>query len=202
MEEKWKDVVGYEDTYIVSNTGRVMRKQYISVNKSGVKTFQQQRELKQLINFRGYPKVTLVKNKKTKVVFVHRLVAEAFIPNPQNYPQVNHKDEVKTNNNVDNLEWCDNKYNCNYGCKTQIDRINHAKKIYQIKDGVIIKVYLGLYELDKSEFNRYGVLRCCEGKIDEFMGYQWKRDKNVIISENEKEDARQLWALKTKKREL
>lgn len=191
MEEKWLDVVGYEDIYKVSNTGRVMRKQYVSVNKNGIHILRKEMELNQYVNFRGYPKVTLRKNGISKIMFVHRLVAEAFIPNPQNYPQVNHKDEDKTNNNVDNLEWCDNEYNCNYGCKPQIARIKHAKKIYQIKDGVIEKVYLGLYELDKTEFNRYGVLRCCEGKIDEFMGYQWKRDKDVIINESEKEYIKQ-----------
>ena len=75
---------------------------------------------------KGYKTVSLTKDGKTKTLFVHRLVAEAFIPNADNLPMVNHKDEDKTNNFVENLEWCTNDYNINYGTA----RRRQAKKIY------------------------------------------------------------------------
>ena len=104
MEEIWKSILGFED-YTVSNLGRVM-------NKHG-------RIMKQSNHKQGYKLIGLKKDKKLYCKQVHRLVALAFIPNPDNLPQVNHKDECKTNNCVDNLEWCDAKYNINYGTGIQ-----------------------------------------------------------------------------------
>ena len=104
MGEIWKDIEGYEGLYQVSNLGRVKSLKY---NK--------ERILKIANGTDGYKIVGLTYNSKRKTFKVHRLVAQAFIPNPNEYPQVNHKDEDKGNNKVDNLEWCDNKYNCNYG---------------------------------------------------------------------------------------
>ena len=101
-KEIWKDCKGYEGKYQVSNFGRVW-----SVVKQQYKN--------QRIGKDGYYKVTLIaKNGKQKTERVHRLVALAFIPNPDRLPQVNHKDECKTNNCVENLEWCDAKYNTLY----------------------------------------------------------------------------------------
>lgn len=99
--EEWRDIKGYEGLYQVSNLGKVR-------NKKG-------KVLKQYRNNKGYPCVHMYKNNKYKTKNVHRLVAISFIENPNNLPQVNHKDEDKTNNVVTNLEWCTNKYNCNYG---------------------------------------------------------------------------------------
>lgn len=102
MREIWRDIKGYGGLYLVSNCGRVYG------NESH--TF-----LKPYRNYNGYLKVDLYKDGKRVKYFVHRLVAETFIPNPNNYPQVNHKDENKENNFVSNLEFCDCKYNINYG---------------------------------------------------------------------------------------
>lgn len=100
MQELWKDVSGYEGLYQVSNLGRVKRPC--------------KRLLKGSICKNGYYRVTLWKDGKMSYKHIHRLVAMVFIPNPNNYPCINHKDEVKTNNNVDNLEWCSYYYNNNY----------------------------------------------------------------------------------------
>lgn len=100
--EIWKDIYGYEGIYQVSNFGQVRR---LCKNDNRI--------IKQEIN-RGYKRVCLSYKNVKKHFLVHRLVAFAFIPNPNNYPIINHKDENKLNNNVDNLEWCTHQYNLNY----------------------------------------------------------------------------------------
>lgn len=100
--ELWRPISGYEGLYYISNLGRV---------KSEIT----HKILKPRNSTHDYDRVRLYKNHKPKEFFVHKLVAQAFIPNPNNYPQVNHKDENKVNNCVDNLEWCTHKYNMNYG---------------------------------------------------------------------------------------
>lgn len=118
MEEIWKDVKGYEGLYQVSNFGRVKRLPYSITSRTPkgyvIKRFKGGL-LKTSIMANGYRRVTLYKDLNVKYIHVHRLVAEAFLPNPNNYPCVNHKDEVKTNNNVNNLEWCSYRYNNCYG---------------------------------------------------------------------------------------
>lgn len=107
MKEIWKAIEGYCGKYEVSNLGRV-RSCFNGI----------QRELKQMVNagrYNGYPMVTLyAKPNCGKKVKVHRLVAEAFIPNPNGYDTINHKDENRANNSVDNLEWCTKAYNTVY----------------------------------------------------------------------------------------
>lgn len=107
MEEIWKDVKGYEGLYQVSNLGRIKSFNYMNTGKEKI--------LKNRLDKGGYYSIVLYKNGKYINKKVHRLVAEAFIPNLDNLPQVNHKDENKLNNRVDNLEWCTAKYNNNYG---------------------------------------------------------------------------------------
>ena len=102
--EYWKEIPGYEGLYEVSNKGNVRnvrRNTLLRLPKTN----------------KGYIQVGWCKNGIRNGLKVHRIVAQAFLPNPDNLPQVNHKDEDKTNNNVDNLEWCDTKYNNNYGSR-------------------------------------------------------------------------------------
>lgn len=110
--ERWKDIEGYGGRYKISDRGRI--KSYAQDTKSG--KIHDGFETK-----KGYKSVCLYKDKTAKRIPVHRLVAQAFIPNPNNLPQVNHIDEDKHNNSVENLEWCDNDYNAHYG--------NHFKNI-------------------------------------------------------------------------
>lgn len=114
--EVWKDIIieGFEG-YQVSNLGRVRSFDRISKGKNDSQRLVKGRVLIQQKLKNGYLRVGLCDGIKMTKFLVHRLVAQAFIPNPNNLPQINHKSEVKTDNRVENLEWCDHKYNNNYG---------------------------------------------------------------------------------------
>ena len=107
----WKDIKGYEGIYQISNYGEVMR--LMSYDSRG--HLRSSKILKQRTNQYGYLQLGLHKDGVEKKYLVYRLVAENFIDNPNNYPEINHKDENKQNNSVSNLEWCDRNYNVNYG---------------------------------------------------------------------------------------
>lgn len=110
MIKEWKEIDGFEGLYMISNFGEVKSMNY---RGHGYEKIMAERKDK-----RGYVCACLSKGKKQTYIRVHRLVASAFIPNPNSLTEVNHKDENKSNNNVNNLEWCDRKYNCNYGDRT------------------------------------------------------------------------------------
>lgn len=116
--EVWRDIPGYEGLYQVSNIGNIRSLNYMKTGKV--------KRLKPSIDKRGYKRVSFSHKGKCKCYLVHRLVAQAFIPNPNNLPHVNHKDENPSNNCVWNLEWCTREYNMNYG--TINERISKAKK--------------------------------------------------------------------------
>ena len=121
MNELWKSVEGTDGLYEVSNTGKIR-----SLNYGNTGITQELKVSPERLS--GYVKVRIKDlNGNVKVCFLHRLIAKAFIPNPDNLPCVNHKDEDKANNNVCNLEWCTYKYNSNYG--TAIERANETKKM-------------------------------------------------------------------------
>lgn len=115
MEEIWKDIPGYKG-YKVSNLGNVM----------SFRRYKTGRKLKASLSDGKYLKVAVMQNGQEKTVNIHRLVALSFLPNPNKLPIVNHKDENKTNNRPENLEWCDFKYNSNYG--TRNNRISSTKE--------------------------------------------------------------------------
>lgn len=112
--EEWRDVEGYEGFYQVSNLGRA-RSLDRYINNGKFERLIKGRLMKFFYDKDGYAKVSLCKNNSNKNPFVHRLVSKAFIPNPNNYPCINHKNEVKSDNRVENLEWCTHQYNTTYG---------------------------------------------------------------------------------------
>ena len=124
MKEIWRDIKNYENLYQISNYGKVKSKE-----KYAGHSLRKEKILKQYIDKDGYIKVILCKNNKTHFLSVHRLIAEAFIPNPDNLPQINHKDENKKNNKLSNLEWCTCKYNINYGTRTKRAMEKHKKRL-------------------------------------------------------------------------
>lgn len=160
-EEIWCPIKGYEGIYEVSDKGRVRSLKY-----------GKERILKQRRDKDGYIQVDLYKNCDQKTCKVHRLVAQAFIPNPDNLPQVNHKDENKTNNSVQNLEWCDCKYNINYGTHNQ--RI--SKPVLQFtKDGEFVKEWKSATDVKRNlGFAQQYISSCCTGKHKSAYNYIWK----------------------------
>lgn len=172
MEEIWKDIKGYEDKYQVSNTGKVRSKdRFDSAMRNRIKG----QIIKQVSSAHGYKRLNLCKNGKPRLWLVHRLVAEAFIPNPNNLPYINHKDENPSNNNVDNLEWCTHLYNMNYGTIKErhsrdmtgkmINRPDKSKPVLQYdKSGNFIARYESAQEAKrKTGLNPSNITACCRG---------------------------------------
>lgn len=182
IEEVWKDIKGYEGLYQISNLGKIksLGRYYHSGMYNKVKKYQKEniRKTEKLKN--GYIKVTLCNNGKLKGYLVHRLVAEAFIPNPSNLLQINHKDENKENNNANNLEWCSSKYNMNYGNRNEKARLSitklKGKKVEQYDlDDNFIKEYLSINSASKQFGHKGDNIRCCcKGKQKTAYGYKWK----------------------------
>lgn len=118
-------------------------------------------------NGKGYKKV----NYKGKLYLVHRLVAECFLPNINNYAEVNHIDEDKSNNNINNLEWCTHLYNMNFGTRTE----RTSKKVIQMTlDGNVVKEWASTIEAERHGFNHSAVSNCCNNKRKTHKGYKWK----------------------------
>lgn len=157
--EIWKDAPGFPG-YQVSNTGRVKN---VSRNN---------KELRPVRYSNGY----LVVNLSGQRIGVHRLVAMAFIPNPEGLPQINHKNEIKTDNRVENLEWCDSKYNNNYGLRTQKASVSRSKPVKQLsKDGKLINVYYGIHEAGRrTNIDYRHIHRAIKGERKTAGGYKWE----------------------------
>lgn len=181
--EEWRDVVGFEQYYQVSNKGRVRSKDRLSkANKNG-KCLHYGSIIKGIINKAGYRRVVIKIRPFSKLIFVHRLVAEAFIPNPNNLPFVNHKDENPLNNCVENLEWCDKQYNNTYGnalLKAHNTRLKngYTKQIEKIDyNGNIIAQYSSMYKASKTEGFSYDRIRHAVIHGNTVEGYYYKEKK-------------------------
>ena len=164
--EIWRDIEGFEGIYQVSSLGRVKS---LGNNKS-----RQEKILKLRSDRDGYLNVGLHKERKIKICRVHRLVAQAFIPNLENKPQVNHKDEDKTNNKVENLEWVTCKENSNHGTRTERMANSKSKPIYGINVKTNEKIeFPSTMEAQRNGFNRGHINSCLKGKRKTHKGYRW-----------------------------
>lgn len=134
------------------------------------------KELKGYIRKDGYVVATLSKGSKKYKCYIHRLVAETFIPNPNNLPQVNHIDEDKTNNCVSNLEWITPKDNCNYGTRNERQGLGHSKPIEQYDlEGNFIKEWDSAAQIERDlGFNHSNISKCCLGRYNVAYNYKWK----------------------------
>lgn len=167
MCEEWSEVYSYDILFEVSTRGRVRTKHH------GKKGYQKDYVYMQPTdNGKGYMRLNLKQSGKQKTVYVHELVALAFIPNPNGYVEVNHKDENKSNNNVENLEWCEHIYNCNYGTsKERIGRKNSVGVLCVETNQVFNSV------IDASETMGVGataISNCLNGRSKSSCGYTWR----------------------------
>lgn len=175
MEEIWKTIPGYEGFYEASTRGRVRSLDRI-VNNLNKTDYRKQKIIKPHLVGGGYLELLLSKDGTKQHKLVHRLIAETFLPNPNMLPQVNHKDENKTNNCVENLEWCTAKYNMNYGTiKEQLGK-NKRKPVFQLsKNGDIINTFNSLTEAAKlTGVCCRNICSVCFGKRVTAGGYKWK----------------------------
>ena len=182
MTEQWRTAVYdgelYEGLYKVSNFGKILSLNYRNTGKSEL--------MNPGTNTKGYLQVKLWKNGEYKKCYVHRLIAETFLPNPENKPEVNHIDEDKTNNFVflnedgsvdkekSNLEWKSHRDNLNHG--TRNERISKAlsKRVLQLSlSGDLIREWESTRECERNGFNHSAVSRCCNGKLPHYKGFLW-----------------------------
>ena len=189
MEEIWRDIKGYEGYYQVSNLGKVRSLDRYIVNKKGERKHFTEKYLAQ-VSRRDYLGVTLSKNNKSKMFSTHILVAETFIPNPENKPEINHIDGNKQNNKVDNLEWCTRSENELHAYKNGLanpsDRQkqaakkyakeNYSKKVVQYSlNGEFIKEWNSMHDVWRELGIRPSyICRCCKGLRRQTCGYIWK----------------------------
>ena len=150
------------DGYYVSNTGKV---------------FSKEKELQQY-HINGHLCVYLYKNTRREKIYVHRLVAKAFIPNPNNYPIVNHKDENGKNNHYENLEWCTYSYNTTYGTCIPRRADNCKKQVMQIDmSGNVMAVFKGIIDAATTlNIDASSISKAVRGKRQSAGGYKWKYD--------------------------
>ena len=171
--EEWRDIPGYKGLYQVSNLGRIkslIDKKY-DLNENVVKIINRERILKQNLTKKGYCSVKLYKNGKGKTYKIHRLVAEIFIPNPENKPQVNHIDGNKQNNCVTNLEWNTNEENFNNAIKINLIKTKRIRLIDENNKEHIFDKVQDVFKHIKKQPS--GVYKKYINKNKLFLGYYW-----------------------------
>ena len=174
--EIWKSVLGYEGLYVVSNLGRICSLW------DGRHQIHRTKVLKPGKNNGGYLFVNLWKNGEKKMFLVHRLVAIAFIPNPEGKPEVNHLTEDKTKNSVDSIEWVTHKENINYGtgkersARAQMNDKKKSKPVIQYTiDGEFIKEFPSSKEAERQTgIFQSNIVACLKGRQKSARGYVWK----------------------------
>jgi hypothetical protein len=175
MNEIWKEIKEYEGMYEISNLGRVKSLSRVIYNRWGT-TISREKILIPSIDNNGYAHTSLTKNKKKKTFPIHRLVAINFISNPHNLPEVNHKKEFeKSNNCIENLEWCTHEYNTNYGTRNERHHTSLRKPIYQLdKNNNLIKRWDYIKQVTQElKFDSSSITKCCKGKSKTYKGFKW-----------------------------
>ena len=177
MKEIWKPIIETDGKYEISNFGNIRGvDRYARVCGNGYR-FIKGRTVKPNKCTNGYLMFNASMGNTTKHFLIHRLVAQYFIPNPNGYPEVNHKDENPQNNHVNNLEWCTPKYNCNYGTRNQRCMEKVIKKaVRQLTlNGEFIAEYPMINEAMRvTGVNSSQIIRVCKGQNVIAGGYKWE----------------------------
>lgn len=177
--EIWKDIFGYEGIYQVSSLGKVKslsRKRLVN-KKTNSYHLMPERIMVIKVDKNGYNHITLCKNGLLKTYWLHRIVLKTFVCNPQNLPQINHKNGNKSDNRVENLEWCTSKHNYHEAVKLGLrnngkvrKKYKNSRSIAQIDNGKIVKTY----ESRVSALRAFGVKTINVGSPKRSYGYHWK----------------------------
>lgn len=179
MIEVWSWVVGYEGKYMVSTKGRILRVPYTPYRN--YRSLKKTLPLGYLATYKdkaGYERVQLW-DCGNRIKLVHRLVAQAFLPNPQLFSEVNHKNEIKDDNRVENLEWCNRQYNTRYGTRSKRQaesvRGKNCKPVAQMTmEGNLIRRWSSISEAAKFlGIHRTGIGMCCNGRIGSYLKFKW-----------------------------
>ena len=171
MQVKWKPVPGFP-YYSVSNTGLVRSENRVITMKNGRQRTVHQKTLRQSCAGAGYLVAHLGDNKQ----YVHRLVALAFLGEPLPGYEVNHKDENKKNNCVENLEWVTRTENLQYGTRNErciAHNLKRSRPVIAIKDGKAVAKFASIHEAERKGFNRYRIVVCCRNPASTHSGYHW-----------------------------
>jgi hypothetical protein len=172
--ETWKPIKGYEGFYEVSSLGRIKSLSRKEKRKNGTTYTVKESIISQSADKKGYFRTRLRKLGEHHTFLTHRLVAMAFVENPNRYAEVNHKDENKGNNRADNLEWCNRKYNINYGTGRAKQAASLSKKVYQYTaNGTFIKEWPSTKECGRAGHCQWRIVDCCRGKAKTHHGYKW-----------------------------
>lgn len=172
--EEWKDIRGFKN-YMISNRGRVYSKKKHMI-------------MKPTPDHKGYLRITFYENEKNNTKKVHRLVAEAFIENTGNLPQVNHRDENKKNNLVENLEWCTNSYNRGYGTateRTRLANLNCKSTSVPVRCIETGEIYPSMQEAERKTGAK-NIFWCCVGRRHTSGGFHWEYAGNIRRKDNHK----------------
>lgn len=194
--EEWRDVVGYEETYMVSSYGRIMSKCRRVRNRYSYKTVLPRllNPHKRKGNGMNYSilEMKLWKGSSGKTFLLHRLIANAFLENPNNFEEIDHIDGDTSNNAVSNLRWCNHTTNVNNPITRQRNslakrgRLNtmKSKAVVQIKDNTLVKVFPSMSEAEREGFNHAKVSDCCAKKKPQYKGYRWMllSDYETLVS--------------------
>lgn len=186
VSKGWKDVVGYEGVYQVSDKGDIysVKRRDVMGRECGGRT------LKPLRDKNGYLRINLYKDGIMKQNLIHRLVAQVFVPNQNNYLEINHKDENKANNHVGNLEWCTREHNMNYGTRNERANQTQSKKVkaINIKTGEVL-AFNSAKEAGNKGYSRLNVSKACGGVYKNnkgdliggdghlYRGHQWSYEE-------------------------
>lgn len=167
LNEKWQEINIQGELYEVSDQGRARTRYH---GRSGY--LDEYRYINLLDNGKGYLRFNIRRQNRQTTVYIHRLVAEAFIPNPSGYTEINHIDEDKTNNRADNLEWCDHIYNCRYGSRSERVGAKHMRSVRCID---IDQIYPSLKEAAETFGVRVTALsNCLKGRSQTCAGHRWE----------------------------